>query len=104
MNAKIPKIYVNKINKNIDNNKKVYYSYNDTNKENLKEETIDYFQLQNKINDLFRANDFIYKKKFIIKTKENEKEYTIISKSYDYLLTIDGNKIMIKDIIDIQNV
>lgn len=102
---KIPKIYVNKIEKNIDNNKKVYCSFYDDS-ENIisNEEEIDYFKLQNKINELFRSNDFIYKKKFLIKTKINESEYTIISKSYDYLLTIEGNKIMIKDIIDIKSI
>ena len=51
---------------------------------------------------LFKSNDFIYKKKFKIKTKDYEREYTIISKSYDYLLCIDGTKIYIKDIIDIK--
>ena len=55
-----------------------------------------------KINKLFKSNDFIYKKKFKIKTKDYEREYTIISKSYDYLLCIDGTKIYIKDIIDIK--
>jgi hypothetical protein len=100
---KIPKIYVNKIEKNIDNNKKMYCSFYDDNKKIIKNnEEIDYFKLQNKINELFRSNDFIYKKKFLIKTNTNELEYTIISKSYDYLLTIEGNKIMIKDIIDIK--
>ena len=60
------------------------------------------YDLQQKINKLFKSNDFIYKKKFKIKTKDYEREYTIISKSYDYLLCIDGTKIYIKDIIDIK--
>ena len=47
-----------------------------------------------------RLNDILVK--FISKEKANEeKDYIIISKSYDYLLTIDGTKIMIKDIIEI---
>ena len=68
----------------------------------IKEKSLSEYEMQQKINELFRSNDFIYKKKFIIKTKEEEKEYTIISKSYDYLLTIDGKRIMIKDIINIK--
>lgn len=97
---KIPEIYVNKINKKIDNNKEVFYSYKE---ENLKEEPkrLDEYTLQRKINELFKSNDFIYKKKFHIKTTNEEKDYTIISKSYDYLLSIDGTKIFIKDIIEI---
>lgn len=98
---KIPEIFVNKINKKIDNNKEVFYSYKD-NDEIIEETTpLDEYTLQRKINELFRSNDFIYKKKFHIKTKSEEKDYIIISKSYDYLLTIDGTKIMIKDIIEI---
>ncbi len=105
MNKKIPKIFVNKINKNIDNNTSVYYSYKDNNiQEKVTEIKIDYFELQNKINNLFKSKDFIYKKKFLIKTSNYEKEFVIISKSYDYLLTIDGDKIFIKDIIDIDSV
>lgn len=105
MNKKIPKIFVNKINKNIDNNTSVYYSYKDNNiQEKVTEIKIDYFELQNKINNLFKSKDFIYKKKFLIKTSNFEKEFVIISKSYDYLLTIDGDKIFIKDIIDIDSV
>ena len=105
MNKKIPKIFVNKIDKNIDNNTQVYYSYKDNFvNEKFVFEELDYFELQNKINNLFRSNDFIYKKKFMIKTSSFEKEFTIISKSYDYLLTINGEKIFIKDIIDINSV
>ena len=101
MNNKIPKIYVNK-NKKIDNNKTVYYSIYDKHEERIIEEKIDYMDMQNRINDLFRSRDFVYKKKFLIKTNEFEKEFTIISKSFDYLLTIEGNKIYINDIIDIK--
>lgn len=102
MKKNIPLIYAPKTNKKINNNKEVYYSYLD------KEENIDIklseYELQQKINDLFKSNDFVYKKKFLIKTNNESKEYVIISKSYDYLLTINGNRIMIKDIIDINEI
>ena len=103
MKKQVPKIFVNKIDK-IHNNKEVYYSYKDDNSEEVipKEETqVNEYDMQNKLNQLFRANDFIYKKKFHIKTKYGEGDYTIISKSYDYLLTINGEKIYINNIIDI---
>lgn len=101
---KIPEIYVNKINKKIDNNDEVFYSYKEShinNDEKYKSEKYSEYELQNKIDKLFRMNDFIYKKKIHIKTKQSENDYFIISKCYDYLLTIDGMKIMIKDIIEI---
>ena len=102
MKKQIPRIFVNKIDK-INNNKEVYYSYKDDNKDEIKEEIIipNEYDMQNKLNQLFRSNDFIYKKKFHIKTKYGENDYIIISKSYDYLLTIDGEKIYISNIIDI---
>lgn len=103
MNKKVPKIFVNKINK-INNNKEVFYSFKDNNDfeyEQKEENSVNEFELQNKIDKLFRTNDFIYKKKFHIKTKYSEGDFIVISKNYDYLLTIDGNRIYIKDIIDI---
>lgn len=102
MNKKVPKIFVNKIDK-VNNNKEVFYSFKNNNFEYEKKDDIQVneFDLQNKIDKLFRTNDFIYKKTFHIKTKYSENDYTIISKSYNYLLTIDGSRIYIKDIIDI---
>ena len=46
MNNKIPKIYVNKIDKNIDNNKKIYYSIYDK-EEPITAEVIEPIQMQN---------------------------------------------------------
>lgn len=103
MNNKNSKIFVNKISKNIDNNKRVYYSVYDDSDEIVVNE-VNHYDMQNRIDILFKCNDFIYKKKFLIKTKEFEKEFVIISKSYDYLLCINGDKIFIKDIIDIKSV
>lgn len=91
---KIPEIYVNNINK-INNNKEVFYSYK---KIRVEAEKIN---IRDKINKLFKSNDFVYKKKFHIKTKYEEKDYIIISKSYDYLLDINGSRIYIDNILDI---
>ena len=99
MKKELPKIFVNKIGK-INNNKEVYYSYNDIKEETPKKE-INIYEIQKKIDSLFRSDDFIYKKKFHIKTKYSDTDYIIISKSVDYLLTIDGEKIFIDNIIDI---
>ena len=99
MNKELPKIFVNKIDK-INNNEEVYYSFND-NKKEINDIKIDYYELQKKIDRLFRSNDFVYKKKFHIKTKYSDKDYIIISKSFDYLLTIDGEKIYIDNILEI---
>ncbi len=54
---RVPEIFVNKINKNISNNKEVYYSYND---KNVYEEEIipNEYDLQQKINKLFKSYYF----------------------------------------------
>ena len=101
MKKEIPKIYVNNISK-INNNKEVFYSYKDNNDDKKEIEYPDLYELQDKIDDIFRSNDFIYKKKVFIKTKYGEGYYTIISKSFDYLLTIDGEKIYIQNIFEIK--
>jgi hypothetical protein len=99
---KLPEIFVNNINKKISHNDEVYYSYkdNNTNDEIIKKK-YSLNEMQNIINDLFKSNDFIYKKKFYIKTTNMEGDFIIISKSYDYLLTIDGERIYIDNILEI---
>ncbi|MBR2138407.1 MAG: hypothetical protein IJ966_03800 [Bacilli bacterium] len=91
------KVYVNKIDK-INNNEVVYYSYKDNNSDVIMDEV----NIQEKINELFRSREFIYKKKLYIRTKYGEGTYFIISRTYDYLLTIDGEKIYIKNIVEIR--
>jgi len=97
---KLPKIFVNKIDKKISHNTEVYYSYKDNQLEE-KEEYMSISEIRNKIDKLFKSNDFVYKKKFHIKTKDYENDFTIISRSVDYLLTIDGKRIMINEILEI---
>ncbi len=98
---KLPDIFVNNINKKISHNDAVYYSYKDNYEEVKVKKKYNFNEMQNKINNLFKSNDFVYKKKFHIITNNMEGDFEIISKSYDYLLTINGNKIMIKDILEI---
>ncbi len=100
MKKELPKVFVNKIDK-INNNQEIYYSYKDNKNENQNDIILNHYEIQNKIDELFRSNDFIYKKKIHIKTKYGEGDYIIISKSYDYLLTITGERIYINNIIDI---
>ena len=103
MKKEIPRIFINKIDKinSINNNKEVFYSYKDNKKEIIDNNEVNKYDMQKRIDSLFRSSDFIYKKKFHIKTKYGEDDYVIISKSFDYLLTIDGEKIYIDNILDI---
>ena len=96
----ISKIFVNNIKK-INNNEEVYYSYKENKEKEIKNDSVNIYDMQKRIDALFRSSDFIYKKRFHIKTKYGEGDYDIISKSYDYLLTIDGERIYIDNILEI---
>ena len=97
MSKELPKVFVNKIGK-INNNKEVFYSYKDIEEESS---IVNKYEIQKKIDTIFRSNDFVYKKKVHIKTKYSDKEYVIISRGNDYLLTIDSERIYIDNIIEI---
>ncbi len=96
---KLPKIFINNINQKISHNDEVYYSYKDN---HSYEEIININDIRNKIDEIFKSNDFIYKKKVHIKTNDYDKDFIIISRSIDYLLTIDGERIKIDEIKEIK--
>ncbi len=108
MNKKLPKVYVNKQEKKIDNNKETFYSEKEKthNLNNISlessNEKVNEIIIKKKINDIFTSSNFIYKTKVLIKTDEWEKEEFIIAKSNNSLLTIENKLIpicLIKDII-----
>jgi hypothetical protein len=101
MDKKLPSVFVNsKVNNINSNNKSVYYSFKDNKKEvNRKYNSI---EIRRKINELFDKSNYNYKVKVnIIYSNGEEKEEIIVSKNYDYLLNINGERILIDNIIDI---
>ncbi len=102
MEKKLPSVFVNSNANNINgNNKKVYYSFYDDRKSiiNKKYNSID---IRKKINEVFSKSDFNYKVKALITYKDGEEmEEVIVSKNYNYLLNIEGKRIFIDDIVDI---
>lgn len=99
MNKKLPKVFQNQINKNINNNEKYYYSAN--NKKN-KNEINEPKNIRKIINSIFLSPNYIYKANVIIKTKNAEYETKIIGRNKEYLITMDNKTIKIDDIIDIK--
>ncbi len=94
MNDK-PKMYHNKIDKEINNNKVIYTSYsNNTNKFN----TID---IRKKVNDIINSNNFIYSKMVNIVFENDIIKKKIIGIYNDNLITIDNEYIPINNIKDI---
>lgn len=104
MEKKLPSIFANKINKNIDNNKKVYYSDLEENKidEKLNKNFLKpQLNINQKINKIFNSPKYVYKADVTIKLKDKTINKKIIGKNNNNIITIDNELIPISDIEDI---
>lgn len=101
MEKKLPSVFVNsKANSINSNNKSVYYSFENSNK--IIDKKYNSIEIRKKINELFNKSNYNYKVKVDITYFNGEKkEEVIISKNYDYLLSINGERILIDNIVDI---
>lgn len=95
----LPKVFHNNIDKKFNNNKDVYYSY-----ENrvLKEE-IDTKNVLQKINDIFSSPNYVYKANVEITLKDKKLNKRIIGRNKNYIITMDNMLIPINDIINIRS-
>lgn len=93
----LPKVYQNRNIGNVNNDQEYFYSKSP----NKQQEKKDNINVENKINNLFKSNKYIYKINVHIVTKTNNEDTTIIGKINNNLITIDNSLIPIKDIIDI---
>ena len=95
---KLPKLYTNTFNKKIDNSKeftrvKEYY---------VEEDKLNKYDINKKIDIIFKSKNYIYKVDVLIKLYNNELKTTLIGKTKDSLITIDNKLIKISDIYDIK--
>lgn len=107
MEKKLPGIFANKIDKNISNNKDVYYSANNDSKleisesrndESKKDSNLNVYQ---KINKIFSSTRYVYKADVRIQLKDEQIDCRIIGKNATHLITMDNKLLPISDIIDI---
>lgn len=107
MNKKLPSVFANKKAKIENNNLETYYSKEREEKvvsENQMNSEIRHVMIKKKINDLFNSTNFVYKANVILTTKEGDKKVSIIARNNDSLLTINNDRILIRDILDIKKV
>ena len=97
---KLPKLYTNTFNKKIDNSKE----YTRVKEKILEEDKLNKYDINKKIDMIFKSNDYIYKINVLIKLNNKELNTTIIGKTNDSLITLDNNLIKISDIYDIKKV
>lgn len=103
MDKKLPKVFANKIDKELRNNEKVYYEKNEVNIEPLKEEKTDEFTLNQKINRIFGSSRYVYKASVVITLNNGSKvNKKIIGRNKYELITMDNELIKISDIKDIK--
>ena len=106
MKKELPKVYANKIEGEIKNNEKVYFSSNTNTKE--KKTTNDTPSLigkniNQKINTIFSSENYIYKANVEI-TLDNGNTITkkIIGRNHTHLITMENELIPISNITDIK--
>ena len=107
MEKKLPKVYANRIDKNINNNKKVVYSSSseivEKSQELKEEQTINLGKSVNqKINDIFNSPRYVYKADVDITLKDKKIKVKLVGKNNNKLITLDNELISIDDIIDIR--
>ena len=96
---KLPELYTNKFNKQIDNSLE-YIKIN--NKDKL--ESLSINDLNKKIDNIFKSKKYIYKIKVEITEKNKIYETYIIGKVKNNLITLDNKLININDIENIKEI
>lgn len=97
---KLPKLYTNTFNKKIDNS----IEFTRVKEKKLEGNKLTKYEINKKIDMIFKSKNYIYKVNVIIKLNNKELNTTLIGKTNDNLITIDNNLIKISDIYDIKKV
>lgn len=111
MERKLPGVFVNKIEKRINNNETVYYTSNQNHEQStsVKESAVVQKKIgsiepniKQKINELFKSVNYIYKLDVSITLKDQKITKRIIGYNSQDLITFDNERIPIQDILDIE--
>mgnify|MGYP005801184929 CR=1 FL=1 len=109
MKKELPKVYANAIDKEIKNNERVSYSKSEERdvKEDVKLSKSDILKnelkgnINQKINNIFNAQNYIYKADVVITFKDKKVNKRIVGRNGNHLITYDNELIPISDIVDI---
>ena len=91
-----PRVFANPINKKLNNSQEVFYEGKSSVRESI--------DINKKINEIFNSSHHVYKSKVEITTNNKSITCEIVGKTSNNLLTLDGNVIRIRDIIDIKKI
>jgi len=98
MNKELPKVYANKINKEIKNNKKTYVYKGENNISQDKKHTNSINDIEKIINQLFNRRGYVYKVPVKIETDTEIIKTQIIGRNRNNIITRDNKIIEIKKI------
>ncbi len=93
----LPRVFPGKVLDNLNNTQDIFYGSD-------RVASTDKGSIIKKINDIFAAKDHVYKSKVEIKLKSGTEVATIVGKTSTDLITIEGQKIKIIDIVDIKKI
>jgi len=100
---KLPKVFANRIEKELNNNEKVYYDRNSILNEEKTNDTFTKLDINQKINKIFGSPKYVYKADVFIKMKNgNTFEKKIIGRNKNELITMENELIEISLIDDIR--
>ena len=102
MEKKLPKVFANKIDKELKNNETVYYNKNEERKIEEKDPLTSILTVNQKINQIFSSARYVYKADVVITTKNGKMNKRIIGRNRNELITMDNEVINVNDIIDIE--
>ena len=97
----LPKVFHNKIDKKINNNRNFYYSNGDKQEKN--ETPKDNKTIIQKINEIFASPNYVYKANVEITLSDRKITKRIIGRNKDFIITMDNELIRISDIKDIKS-
>ena len=99
MEKKIPKVFANTIDKELQNNSRFHYSKGDYVRNEKRNNLI---SIEQKINEIFNSSRYVYKADVLITYKDGKVERkTIVGRNRNELITFDNKVIKNNDIIDI---
>lgn len=104
MEKKLPKVFVNKVDKVLTNNEKVSYGLSENrNFETAKKPIIqkNNMDVNQKINAIFNSPGYVYKASVVIKLTNGTIHKQIIGKNNTHIITIENELIPINEILDI---
>lgn len=104
MNKELPKMYHNKINKTVNSIQKVYSSIENHKNNELRQNKYSSISIDQKIEQIFKEKDFVYKADVEIITDAETIKKRIVARNQNNLITIDNEYIPISIIRDIYKV